>query len=213
MNKNLLVICIGFLLLGLISPVISVQAQDQEITSIDDVSDPGILPDSSFYFLKNWGRAIRLLFAFDPAKKAELELRFSSEDILAIQTLCEKGKCELAEKHAEKFQDRLQKAIQKTEQAQEQGRDTEALIEKLKQNNLRQQEVLLGVLAKAPDQAQEGLSNAIENSNRNLENVIEKMQGKQEKEDFKTQRKLLNIEEKIKKFQEKEQRQEQEQEE
>ena len=36
------------------------------------------------------------------------------------------------------------------------------------------------------------------------------MQGKQEKEDFKTQRKLLNIEEKIKKFQEKEQRQEQE---
>jgi len=210
MNNNLLAICIGSLLLGLVYPVTSVRAISMSLpTFIDGVSDPGILPDSPFYFLKGWGRAIRLFFAFDSAKKAELELRFSSEDTLAIQALCDKGKCDLAEKHAEKFQDRLQKAIQKAEQVQEQGRDIESLIEKLKQNNLRQQEVLAGVLEKAPEQAQEGLLNAIENSNRGLENAVERIQGQQEKQEFRRQRKLLNIEEKIEKFREKFQQEEQ----
>jgi hypothetical protein len=37
------------------------------------------LPTSPFYFLKEWGRGIRMFFTFDPIKKSELEIKISDE--------------------------------------------------------------------------------------------------------------------------------------
>ncbi len=184
MNKKLLTIFIIFLFVGLMFAVSPTQAQNQEITSIDEVSEPGLLPDSSFYFLKNWARGLRMFFTFDPLKKAELELKFANEDALTIKKLCEEGKCELAEKHCEKFQERVQKTIQKIEKAKQKGKDIETLTEKLKKNHLRQQEVLANVLEKAPEQAKEGILKAIENSGAGLKKAIEKIQGKHKVEQF-----------------------------
>lgn len=178
MNKKLLVILVSLLLVGLAFPATPAWAQEQEGISIGEVSDPGILPDSPFYFVKGWGRTIRLFFTFDTSKKAEWELRFASEDALAIERLCQKAECELAEKHCEKFQERFQRAIQWMERARQEGKDVEELIEKVKENHLRQQQVLAGVLEKVPEQAREGILNAIANSSFGLENAIERIQGK-----------------------------------
>jgi len=192
MNKKILVILTSLLFVGLAFPVSPVWAQEQEeeTISIGEVSDPGILPDSPFYFVKSWGRAIQLSFAFNSQKKAELALRFANEDALAIKELCDKGKCQLAEKHCEKFQEQFQRAIQRMERAREEGKDIEALIEKLKESHLRQQQVLASVLEKAPEQAKGGVLNAIENSSFGLENAIERIQGKHKMEQF---REELNL--------------------
>ena len=72
----------------------------------------------------------------------------------------------------------------------EEGKDIEALMEKLKENYFRQQQVLASVLEKVPEQAQEGVLNAIENSSFGLENAIERIQGKQKLEQF---REELNL--------------------
>lgn len=37
------------------------------------VENPGLLPTSPFYFLKEWQRAVQKVFTFNPIKKAELE--------------------------------------------------------------------------------------------------------------------------------------------
>lgn len=190
MNKKLLITLTVLLFVGLVFTVIPAYAQDREVVSIGEVSDPGILPDSPFYFLKGWGRVVRMFFTFDSAKKAELELRFANEDALVIEKLCEKGECELAEKFCEKFQERFQRVIQRTEQAKQKGKDIEVLIEKLKENHLRQQQVLARVLEKAPEQAKEGILKAIENSSIGLENAIENVQGKHKMEQF---REELNL--------------------
>ncbi len=187
MSKKFLVILVSFVIIGLAFPVSPVWAQEEaeeEAVSIGEVSDPGILPDSPFYFVKSWGRAIRLSFAFNSQKKAELALRFANEDALAIKELCDKGKCELAEKHCEKFQEQFQRAVQRMERVREEGKDVEALIEKLKENHFRQQQVLASVLEKVPEQAEEGILNAIENSSFDLENAIERIQGKQKMEQY-----------------------------
>ncbi|GAH48418.1 unnamed protein product, partial [marine sediment metagenome] len=152
MSKKFFAILASFVIIGLAFPASPVWAQDgagEEDVSIGEVSDPGILPDSPFYFVKSWGRAIRLSFAFNSQKKAELALRFANEDALAIKKLCDKGECQLAEKHCEKFQEQFQRAIQRMERVREEGKDIEALIEKLKENHLRQQQVLASVLEKA----------------------------------------------------------------
>ena len=192
MNKKILVILTSLLFVGLAFPVSPVWAQEQEeeTISIGEVSAPGILPDSPFYFVKGWGRTIRLFFTFDTQEKAKLALRFANEDALAIKKLCDKGECQLAEKHCEKFQEQFRRAIQWTERAREEGRDIEELIERLKENHLRQQQVLASVLEKAPEQASEGILKAIENSSFGLENAIERIQGKQQLEQF---REELNL--------------------
>jgi hypothetical protein len=188
-NKKILVILASLLLFGQAFSVAPVWAQEQETetVSIAEVSDPGILPDSPFYFVKSWGRTIRSFFALNAQEKAELALRFANEDALAVKKLCDKGKCQLAEKHCEKFQEQFRRAIRWMERAREQGKDIEALIEKLKENHLRQQQVLAGVLEKVPEQAKGGVLNAIENSSFGLENAVERMQGKQKLEQFRVE--------------------------
>jgi len=200
MSKKFFAILASFVIIGLAFPASPVWAQDgagEEAISIGEVSDPGILPDSPFYFVKGWGRAIRLSFAFNSQKKAELELRFANEDALAIKELCDKGKCELAEKHCEKFQEQFQRAVQRMERVREEGKDVEALIEKLKENHLRQQQVLISVLEKVPEQAQLGVLNAMANSSFGLGNAIERIQGKQKMEQFQEELKLqiMNMDE------------------
>jgi len=59
MNKGFLVILASLLLIGQAFSVAPVWAQEQEAVSIGEISDPGILPDSPFYFVKRWGRTIR----------------------------------------------------------------------------------------------------------------------------------------------------------
>lgn len=50
------------------------------ITSSDlGVDNVGTLPNSRFYFLKQWGRGIERLFTFNPVAKAELELTITNQ--------------------------------------------------------------------------------------------------------------------------------------
>jgi len=130
------------------------------------------------------GKNHPFFFALSAQEKTEVALRFANEDALAVKKLCDKGEYQLGENHCGKFQEQFRRAIRWMERAREEGKDIEALIEKLKENHLRQQRVLAGVLEKMPQQAKGGLLNAIENSCFGLENAIERIQGKQKMEQF-----------------------------
>lgn len=184
MSKKILAIIASLLLVGVVFTATPVFAQEEEAVAIGEVTDPGTLPDSPFYFMKTWGRAASSFFAFNNQEKAELALRFANEDALAINALCENGQYELAERHCERFQEQFQRALWRMERAQEEGRDIEELVEKLKDNQLRQQQVLAGLLETVPEQAREGFLNAMVNSSFGLQNAVGKIQGQQQMEQF-----------------------------
>src|SRR3989338_4474120 len=50
--------------------------QAQEITTADlGVDNPGMLPTNPFYFVKEWGRGIKMIFTFNKVSKAEYALK------------------------------------------------------------------------------------------------------------------------------------------
>jgi len=168
----------------LISPLIysaPVLAETTEETAIGDVTDPGMLPDSAFYFMKSWGRNLQLMFAGSNTEKARLMLKFTNEDALALKKIYEIGKYDVGSKHTEQYALQLQKTVQYMDliRTRQGANVSEDMISKLQQNYLRQQEVLLSVLEKAPEAAQNGLLNALENSNKRVAAMVMAQKGEQ----------------------------------
>ena len=65
-----------------------VLAEETTITSQDlNVSEPTVLPNNFFYFLKEFGREVQLLVTLDPVKKAEAKLKIASEKLIEAEKL------------------------------------------------------------------------------------------------------------------------------
>lgn len=84
---------------------------DTAITAQDlGVSEPTLLPDSKFYFLKNWQREIQSIFTFGQEKKAELNLKIASEKLLETRKLAEKiSNPKILEKATELYNKQIEK--------------------------------------------------------------------------------------------------------
>jgi hypothetical protein len=178
------------MVLAALIPGVTVSADaNVGVTAIGEVTDPGILPDSGFYFVKGWGRNLELMFAAGDAEKASLMLKYSNEDALALKKLCDMGKCDIAAQHAGQYSLQLQNAIQTMEYVRlRQGASVSAaLAAELERDYLQQQEVLLSVVEKAPEAAQTGLLNAIENSSKNVGATILAHQGQAALEQYQIQ--------------------------
>ena len=53
----------------------------------EELPDPGITPDSTFYFFDNWGKNIGLFFAFGPEAKAQKALEYAEERLAEAQAI------------------------------------------------------------------------------------------------------------------------------
>ena len=138
-------------------------------------------------FLKNLVQNIRLILTTDQIKKAEMQLKSADDNIAALENLCDEQKCDSIEKiqkYLNQFEEKFQKGIDRLEKAKQQGKDVASLIEQLKENHLRQQDVLGKVLEKAPASAQPAILNAIEKSSSGLENAISKIEGQERVSEF-----------------------------
>lgn len=70
----------------------SIEVEMDEVVTAEDlgVQKQTLLPNSKFYFLKDWSRKIRETFTFNPIKKMQLKLQFSSEKLLEAKEMAEK---------------------------------------------------------------------------------------------------------------------------
>jgi len=98
---------------------------DEDITAEDlGISEPKTLPDSPFYFLKNFWRGVRTTFTFNPVNKAELRLRFANEKLIEAKKLAEKtGKEEIFQKTLEKYQREMKRIRTRVEKFKEKAKD------------------------------------------------------------------------------------------
>ena len=117
-----------------------------EITTADlGVANPGILPTSPFYFLKNWGRSIKRVMTVDPVKKADLELNIANQQAAEIKKMEEVAPDKIAAitKATQKYQDNMERLKNKIEGLKESGKNpnVDKLIEKLADRTTKHQQL------------------------------------------------------------------------
>lgn len=138
---------------------------------------PGILPDHPLYRLKMvrdriWGFLIR-----DPMRKSQWCLLMADKRIWASEMLADKGKFELAVSTATKAEKYLERAVNQAYQAEKMGRGEKASFEKIQRASLKHEEILQGILAKAPEElrpAIEGTLDYAKNANQKILMLLEK---------------------------------------
>jgi len=109
------------------------------------VGEPNLLPDNSFYFLKNWGRGISSFFTFNPIAKAELKLKFANEKLIEAKKLAEKTNepqiLKKALNNFQKEQNKLKQAVQKIKQGAENPKVAQ-FVDKFIEQGIKQQKLL-----------------------------------------------------------------------
>jgi len=155
-----------------------VQAQAQT----NDLPNPGMLPDSPFYFLKNWSENIRTFFITDNVAKAERFLNLSEKRLAEANALKARERSEIAERTIERYQDKLDKALVKAEEAREKGIDTDEVLNKVSAAMFKHQEVLADIYEQIPEQAKSGIEQAMQASMQRQEQALEAISSEKREE-------------------------------
>lgn len=160
-------------------------AADEDITAQDlGVGEPRVLPDSPFYFVKNFLRGVRTTFTFNPVRKAELRLRFANEKLIEAKKLAEKtGKDEILEKTLEKYQKDIEKIKARVEKFKEKAKDNPRLarfLDKFIDRSFKQQRLMDRLEKRLADKPEvlERIRKAKERSLQHFGKVIEKLEEK-----------------------------------
>ena len=141
-----------------------------------ELPDPGLTPDSPFYFLEIIVEEIVTFFTFGDLKKAERHALLAAERLAEVQAVVEKGKPEFAEKTLERYRMQLQNSIARAEKAQTKGENTEKVMEVLArvgQATSKHLEVLAEVYEKVPEEAKPAIENAMKVSIKGHEKAVE----------------------------------------
>ncbi|MFA5742701.1 MAG: DUF333 domain-containing protein [Candidatus Paceibacterota bacterium] len=168
-----------------------------------NVGEPSLLPDSPFYFLKNWARGIQTFFSFDPAKKAELKLKFSSEKMAEAKKLLEQNKTDKAMEAIKDSTTDMEKAKAVISQLKNSS-TTDQVLEKMAQKTVTYQKLLNALQENIPAEKQQAfavLKETIINSYLSAENPekiqerLQKVLADQQGSDFKEVKNMQILEE------------------
>jgi len=192
---------------------------DEDIKPEDlGVGEPRLLPDSPFYFLKNFGRTIQETFTFNSVKKAELRLKFANEKLMEVKKTVQKTEnAELIKKAAENYQQEAEKIKNQVEKIKEKAKESpqvDSFLNKFIHQQTLHEKLLQKLEDQVPPQAFEKIKEARERHletfkdvmlkledreekiTEKLDEILEKQKGSQFKE-FKNLEVLKNLEEKV----------------
>jgi hypothetical protein len=156
---------------------------DENVTPEDlEVSEPKILPDSPFYFFKNWGRQIRTFFAFRPIDKAKLRLRYASEKLLEAKKLAEKTKNpDILKKAAENYEkeiERIKNIADKIKEKASKDPRVSKFLDKFIKQQILHEKILEKLEEKVPPQVLEKIKETRERHLKRFGEVMQKLEEK-----------------------------------
>ncbi len=154
------------------------QATTSEVEKVDlGVENPGILPSSPFYFLKEWKRSITKFFTTNPVKKAELELNEANERVAEIKKLEETApsKIEAITKAANNYQQNMERLKVRLEQLKQtsENPNVDKLVENLIDRSIKHNELFDNLKDKFQEQTD--LKNKLEAGQEKISEVISKI--------------------------------------
>ena len=120
-------------------------AQKTKISAGDfGLEEPTLLPNHTFYFLKDWWRDTKLFFTINSVKDAELRQTIANEKLLEIRNMIEADVEEdILERAREKYeiqQRKLEKAIEKIQNKEDE--ETNKFKDKFLQHQILHQKIL-----------------------------------------------------------------------
>lgn len=192
-------ILISAIILVFISGAGVVFAQE-EVQTLDvqpedlGIEEPNLLPDSPFYFLKNWARKIQEFFTFNPVKKAELILKFANEKLMEAKKVAEKTQnSKIIKKAAENYQQEIEKIRNRVEEIKEKAEDSpevDKFLDKFVEQQTLNQKILQKLESQVPSEVIEKIKEVKKKNSEKFEEVVMKLENREEK--------LKEIKEKIK---------------
>jgi len=185
-----MVICLG---LGMGLVVLAQETSVEEDVELDEnieaedleIEEPTLLPDSPFYFLKNWGRAIQSFFTFNSIKKAGLRSRFANERLIEIKILTRRmKKAEIIEKAIENYQNEIEKIKESADKIRESAEENEEVgkfLDKFTNHQLLHQRILQKLEEQVPEEVFEKIKEARERHLERFGEVMTKLENREEK--------------------------------
>lgn len=168
-----------FVLALLLNAAPAAHAQDQSAL----LPNPGITPDSPFYFLDRWGEAFGRFFAFSREAKAAKQVEHAEERLAEAQVMADEGKDELAAEAADEYGQLISEAAANLAAAARSGKNVDAaltdLVTKATSIHLI---VLAGVYEKVPEQAKPAIERAMTQSAQGQEAALNALSGAQREE-------------------------------
>jgi len=159
---------------------------DEDVQPEDlGVSEPWLLPDSPFYFLKNWAREIQQVFTFNPVKRAELRVKFANEKLMEVKKSVElKKNPEIIKKATENYQQEAEKIKNQVEKIKEKAKENpevEKFLDKFVHQQTLHQKLLQKLETQVPAEAFEKIKEAREVHLENFQGVMLKLEDREEK--------------------------------
>jgi len=204
------------------SPIITAEEAvnlDEDIQPEDlGVSEPKLLPDNPFYFLKNWARGIQNVLTFNPIRKAELRMKFANEKLMEVKKIVQKTQDpEKIKKAAENYQQEVEKIKNQVEKIKEKAKENpqvESFLDKFIHQQTLHQKLLQKLETQVPPEAFEKIEEAREEHLERFKDVMLKLEDRKEKitekldkileeqkgsqfKEFKNLEVLKNLEEKV----------------
>ena len=124
------IIILSLLSVALVGSPVFAQTEDavvpvinaETVTNADlGISNPGLLPTNPFYFLKEFGRAVRRAVTFDSVKEAELELNITNEKAAELKQVEENQpeNTDAIQSAIQNYQENQQRMVEKFENLKE----------------------------------------------------------------------------------------------
>ncbi len=114
-QRILRITLVGCLLLTSLLASGSAYAQDEELP------DPGLTPDSPFYFLDKWGKEIGMFFAFGSEAKAKKALQYAEERLAEARAMANKNRVREMEQAANDYEGFMATVRERLETAEQYG--------------------------------------------------------------------------------------------
>jgi len=121
-KKLVIVLLISILTLSFFSGGVAYAQGDMELP------DPGITPDSPFYFADKWAKQLSLMFTFREEAKVEKALRYAEERLAEMNAMLVKNKTRATTQATNEYNNYLAIATQYMERAREKGVDTSEMV-------------------------------------------------------------------------------------
>jgi hypothetical protein len=137
----------------------------------EELPDPGITPDSPFYFFDVWSKNIGLFFAFGNEAKARKALEYAEERLSEAEAMAVKNRIREVVRAAGDYDEFMAMVNQKTQEQLQQG-VTDNVSEIVALATAKHLSVLDRVKDKVPDAAKEAVIRAREASLNGQENAL-----------------------------------------
>jgi hypothetical protein len=129
--KSLKIISIVCAMVILFTIPVTVYGDDEET-----LPDPGVTPDSPFYFADRWMQQISLAFSFGEEAKVHKALRYAAERLAEMNAMARQSKAQAMQQAANEYQHCLNIAVQNMEKVLNKGIDTTGQVANAMSNHI-----------------------------------------------------------------------------